>query len=90
MTATEAMCCGIPVISSEAEGLKENCAKAGIFVKDRDDIKSWITEINKLDDAKAYAAASRKVKARGRELDPRKALDEFETWFRENVNRYNK
>ena len=90
MTATEAMCCGIPVVSSEAEGLKENCAKAGIFVKDRDDIKSWVNEINKLDDAKAYAAASRKVKARGREQDPRKALDEFETWFRENVNRYNK
>ena len=89
MTATEAMCCGIPVISSEAEGLKENCGKAGIYIKDRNDIKSWVNEINKLDDAKAYATASKKVKARGREHDPRKALDEFETWFRENVNRYN-
>lgn len=90
MTATEAMCCGIPVVCSEAEGLKENCGKAGIFVKDRNDIKSWVNEINKLDQAKAYSLASKKGKARGRELDPRETLNEFESWFRENVNRYNK
>jgi glycosyltransferase involved in cell wall biosynthesis len=89
ITATEAMCCGIPVISTEAEGLKENCAKAGIFIKDRNDIESWVKEINKLDDAKAYAAASKKAKGRGREHDPRKALDEFEQWLREEVNKYN-
>jgi glycosyltransferase involved in cell wall biosynthesis len=89
ITATEAMCCGIPVISTEAEGLKENCAKAGIFIKDRNDIESWVKEITKLDDAKAYAAASKKAKGRGREHDPRKALDEFEQWLREEVNKYN-
>jgi glycosyltransferase involved in cell wall biosynthesis len=89
MTATEAMCCGIPVICSEAEGLKENCGKAGIYIKDRNDIKNWVNEINKLDEAKAYSLASKKAKARGRELDPRETLDEFESWFRENVNRYN-
>ncbi len=89
ITATEAMCCGIPVISSEAEGLKENCGKAGIYIKDRDDIESWVKEINKLDDAKAYAAASKKAKTRAREHDPRKALDEFEQWLREEVNKYN-
>jgi glycosyltransferase involved in cell wall biosynthesis len=89
ITATEAMCCGIPVISTEAEGLKENCAKAGIFIKDRNDIESWVKEITKLDDAKAYAAASKKAKGRAREHDPRKALDEFEQWLREEVNKYN-
>ncbi len=89
ITATEAMCCGIPVISSEAEGLKENCGKAGIYIKDRDDIESWVKEINKLDDANAYAAASKKAKTRAREHDPRKALDEFEQWLREEVNKYN-
>lgn len=89
ITATEAMCCGIPVISTEAEGLKENCGKAGIFIKDRNDIQSWVKEITKLDDAKAYAAASKKAKGRGREHDPRKALDQFEQWHREEVNKYN-
>jgi glycosyltransferase involved in cell wall biosynthesis len=87
-TATEAMCSGIPVISSEADGLKENCGSAGIYIKDRNDIKSWVSEINKLDDKKAYEEASRKAKARSREHDPRKALDEFEAWFREMVNKY--
>jgi len=87
-TATEAMCSGIPVISSEAQGLKENCGSAGIYIKDRNDIKSWVNAINKLDDKKAYEEASRKAKARSREHDPRKALDEFETWFREMVNKY--
>ncbi len=89
ITATEAMCSGIPVISTEAEGLKENCGKAGIFIKDRNDIQSWVKEITKLDDAKAYAAASKKAKGRAREHDPRKALDEFEQWLREEVNKYN-
>ena len=89
ITATEAMCSGIPVICTEAEGLKENCGKAGIYIKDRNDIESWVKEITKLDDAKAYAAASKKAKGRGREHDPRKALDEFEQWLREEVNKYN-
>jgi glycosyltransferase involved in cell wall biosynthesis len=88
-TATEAMCSGIPVISSMAEGLVENCGTAGIFIKDRNDVKSWVEAIAKLDDKKAYAKASRKAKERSRELDPRKALDEFEQWFREMVYKYN-
>lgn len=86
--ATEAMCSGIPVICTDTEGLSENCDKAGIYIKDRNDIKSWVSEINKLDDKKAYEAASRKAKARSRELDPRKTLDEFEAWIRETVNRH--
>lgn len=32
MTATEAMCNGIPVICTPAFGLKENCAHAGIYI----------------------------------------------------------
>ena len=32
MTATEAMCNGIPVICTPTFGLKENCAEAGIYV----------------------------------------------------------
>lgn len=88
-TATEAMCSGIPVISTMAEGLVENCGSAGIYIKKRDDIKSWVEAITKLDDEKAYAKASRKAKERSREHDPIKAIDEFEAWMREKVNRYN-
>lgn len=87
-TATEAMCSGIPVICSTAEGLVENCGEAGIFIKDRNDVKSWVEAITKLDEKKAYNRASKKAKARSRELDPRKALDEFEPWFREMVYKY--
>lgn len=82
-TATEAMCSGIPVICSMAEGLKENCGNAGIYIKDRNDIKSWVHAINKLDDKKTYEEASRKAKSRSRDHDPSKALDEFEKWVRE-------
>lgn len=87
-TATEAMCSGIPVICSEAEGLKENCGNAAIYIKDRNDIKSWTNAITKLDDKKAYEKASRKAKARSREHDPRETLDQFEAWVREMVNKY--
>lgn len=38
-TATEAMCNGIPVICTPTPGLMENCADAGIYVKERGEIK---------------------------------------------------
>ena len=88
-TATEAMCSGIPVICTDTPGLKENCDKAGIYIKDRNNVKDWVEAITKLDDKKAYSWASRKAKARSREFDTRKTLDEFESWFRESVNKYN-
>lgn len=87
-TATEAMSSGIPVICTMADGLVENCGKAGIFIKDRNDIKSWVKAISELDDAKKYSEASKKAKARSREHDPRETLDEFEKWFREMVYKY--
>jgi glycosyltransferase involved in cell wall biosynthesis len=87
-TATEAMCSGIPVICSEAEGLKENCGKAGIYIKDRNDIKSWVKAITELDNAQKYSEASRKAKDRSRNHDPSKTLDEFEKWVREMYYKY--
>jgi glycosyltransferase involved in cell wall biosynthesis len=87
-TATEAMCNGIPVICSNADGLVENCGYAGIFIKDKNDTKSWVEAINKLDEKKAYAEASRRARKRAQDHDPRKALDEFEIWLREKVNKY--
>jgi glycosyltransferase involved in cell wall biosynthesis len=37
MTATEAMCNGIPVVCTPTEGLKENCADAGIYLPAREE-----------------------------------------------------
>lgn len=88
MVATEAMCSGIPVICTETPGLKENCGKAGIYVKDRNNIKAWVKAITELDDEKNYASASRKAKARSREHDPRETLDKFECWFKEKVKQW--
>jgi glycosyltransferase involved in cell wall biosynthesis len=37
MTATEAMCNGIPVVCTPTEGLKENCADAGVYIMSREE-----------------------------------------------------
>jgi len=88
MTATEAMSCGIPVICTETPGLKENCAEAGTYIKNRDDIKQWIDAIFKLDKAAAYNTQSEKCKKRSKEMGGEKSLDEFEYWTREMVHKF--
>lgn len=88
MTASEAMCLGIPVICTETPGLKENCDKAGIYVKDRDNVKEWVNAIIKLDEEKAYNLASRKARSRAKEQESKDKLDKFEYWMREMVNKY--
>ena len=88
ITATEAMSSGIPVICTDTPGLLENCGKAAIYVKKRDDIKAWVKAISDLDDEKKYREFSRKAKERAREHDPRKKLDELEPWIREKVYQY--
>lgn len=40
MTATEAMCNGIPVICTPTPGLRENCGEAGIFINERGPIET--------------------------------------------------
>lgn len=39
-TATEAMCNGIPVISTATKGLMENCGEAGLYIPDRGPCKA--------------------------------------------------
>ena len=88
MTATEAMCYGIPVICTETPGLKENCGTAGIYIKNRDDIKEWVNAIVKLDEEKNYKAASRKARSRAKEQDSNGELEKFEHWMREMAYKY--
>ena len=89
MTASEAMCYGIPVICTETPGLKENCDKAGIYIKNRDDIKEWVNAIIKLDEEKNYKSASRKARNRAKEQDSNTELESFEQWMRKMAYKYN-
>ena len=75
----EAAASGIPVLMHPTEGLVENAGDAGIYC-DRGDIDTWVEAIKKLDDKKAYKEASDKVRARTRELDPYKNLEQFESF----------
>ena len=88
-TATEAMCSGIPVISSGTEGLRENCGTAGIYVE-RSDIKGWVENIARLDNEKQYRKASDKARIRSRELDPEKSLQRFREFVQEAITSYRK
>lgn len=89
MTASEAMTYGIPVICTETPGLKENCDKAGIYIKNRDDIKEWINAICRLDEEKNYKSASRKATIRAKEQASNDNLEKFEYWMREMAYKYN-
>ena len=86
-TATEAMCSGIPVISTGTPGLQENCGKAGIYVE-RENVSAWVDEIERLFKARAYAKASLAAKVRSRELDPVAELDALHGFLRRSVEWY--
>jgi len=83
MTATEAMCNGIPVICTPTPGLLENCAVAGIFVGKpltnpdpgepavtRGKVGEWVAAIKRLDDKAEYGKISQLCKGRAKELKP--------------------
>ena len=83
-TATEAMCSGIPVISSGTPGLRENCGKAGLYF-DREEVKLWVDQIEKLFNPKAYEKASKAAKIRSRELDPMASLERLRNFMRQSI-----
>ena len=85
MTATEAMCSGIPVIASNTFGLKENLGKNGIFVADRDNIDLWIMEIEKLQGKKEYEKASNNASKRAIELSKPEKLEGLVLWIKKFI-----
>jgi glycosyltransferase involved in cell wall biosynthesis len=85
MVATEAAASGIPVICTDTPGLKENLGKAGIYIKDRDDIDAWINAIHQLDKPNAYTQKSAAVKKRSRELDPLVEMEALHEWLLQHV-----
>lgn len=80
MTATEAMCNGIPVLCTKTPGLFENTGGKAVYL-DRDDTQAWVKAIKKLDDPKAYKVMSKKMRDRATELQPDKKLDELEKFI---------
>lgn len=93
-TATEAMCNGIPVICTPTDGLRENCADAGIFVgSPKYDpepgaasvhtgmIEDWIKAIQSLDDKNYYHEKSVACRSRAAQLSPDMELQELERLF---------
>lgn len=88
MTATEAMCSGIPVICTDTFGLRENVGNNGIFVE-RNDINQWILEIKKLDGKKEYTAASDAARKRAKELDSKPKLEKLRHWVEKFINKHN-
>jgi glycosyltransferase involved in cell wall biosynthesis len=57
MTATEAMCSGIPVICTPTPGLKENCSYAGVYIDKRND-SFFDKDGNVIDDSDEYDLTS--------------------------------
>lgn len=54
MTATEAMCNGIPVVCTPTEGLKENCADAGVYLPAREEPERNANYVITKDDRDTY------------------------------------
>lgn len=80
-TATEAMCSGIPVICTATDGLKENCAGAALYIKNRDNVDEWVDAIREMDDKHIYNKFSEYGKQRSKELDATENLNKFEEWL---------
>jgi glycosyltransferase involved in cell wall biosynthesis len=57
MTATEAMCSGIPVVCTPTPGLSENCGRAGIYIDPRN-AELFDEHGNVLDDTDEYDISS--------------------------------
>jgi len=65
----EAVASGIPVLAHPTPGLCESLGEAGIFI-DRNDVDGYEAVLRKLATAAECRLASKRAKARSRELDP--------------------
>jgi glycosyltransferase involved in cell wall biosynthesis len=81
MTATEAMCSGIPVICTPTYGLKENCDYAGNYIPQRKDVPQWVRKIKEFDSPEYYEKRSTLARQRSRELDPQVSLAKLEEFL---------
>jgi len=68
-TGVEAMASGLPVVAHPTPGLCESLGEAGIFV-DRNDVAGYEAVLRTLEDPAEYRLASKRCRARSKELDP--------------------
>lgn len=80
MTASEAMCNGIPVICTKTPGLLENTGGKMLYCE-RDDIDGWIDRINGLDNKATYSRYSNAGRARAKELEPTAGYEKLEAFM---------
>lgn len=80
MTATEAMCNGIPVICTPTPGLIENTDGKMLYCA-RNDIAGWIRRIRFLDNPANYRKYSAAGRERSRELDPLIGYENLENFL---------
>jgi len=79
--AIEALSCGIPVISSKAQGLCEALGYAGMNVE-RDNMDGWIASICAImEDKDRYDKLSFLAKKRAKDLDPTPYLEELNSFL---------
>lgn len=75
--AIEAACSGIPVLAHPTPGLQESLGDAGIFCR-REHPDEWEAALRRLEIPAEYAARSRRIRARARELEPSGDMELFE------------
>jgi glycosyltransferase involved in cell wall biosynthesis len=80
MTASEAMCNGIPVICTQTPGLLENTAGKMLYCE-RDDVDGWVKKIKSLDNRSYYSRISNAGRARAKELNPESGYQKLEAFI---------
>ena len=84
--AIEAISSGVPVLSSEAQGLKEALGNATISI-DRKNIDAWVKYIKVvMEDSAVYSKLQELSILRAKELDPLPYLERLNTFFEQVKN----
>lgn len=88
MVGSESLTNGIPVISSNCFGLKENLGSAGIYCDL--DVTDWIKAIKILDNPVIYKRKQEQALIRAKELleQNKKELNEAEEFMEREINKY--
>lgn len=78
--ATEAACCGIPVICSDLPGLRENLDYAGIYISKLNLTLYRSTILELMENQDSYNYARERCLLRAKELDPLPRVKVFNDW----------
>tara|TARA_Y100001972_G_C7667153_1_gene337693 strand:+ start:161 stop:1111 length:951 start_codon:yes stop_codon:yes gene_type:complete len=82
-TALEAMCSGIPVITSDNPGISEACGYIANYVINRTNVDEWVKAIEEVEED--YQTTSKNCKLFTDTLNPERDLAEFENFLTNKV-----